>query len=89
MRKMTMMENRGLIDECPARQGWEWLSKETNNYYRCAVSSDSNEKFDRFLLVYLLTSAGAAACMADESATITAAKDIQRRRFLQVAALFA
>jgi len=53
------------------------------------VSSDSNEKFDRFLLVYLLTSAGAAACMADESATITAAKDIRRRRLLQVAALFA
>jgi len=32
--------------------------------------------------------ARAAACMEDELATATAAKDIQRRRLLQVAALF-
>ena len=73
-----MMENRGLIDECP---GWEWLSKETNNYYG-SVSSDSNEKFDRSLPVYLLTSASTLRLLELPHAW-------QMRRLLRVAALFA
>jgi len=92
MKKIAMMENRGLIDKCPGRQVWERLSKETNNYYGCAVSTDSNEKFPTSLSIdkYFHASAAlAVACMADESATLTVAKDIQRRRLLQVAALFA
>jgi len=44
-RKITMMESRGWIDECPGRRGREWLSKETNNYYGRAVSSYSTELF--------------------------------------------
>ena len=44
-RKITMIGNRYLIDKCPGRQGWEWLSKKTNNYNRYTMSSNLNEKW--------------------------------------------